>query len=166
MAASSTKSVLCFDCCCFVLLSVVWLNARKCWCSVYSPCIKLGCGPYHFHLAFAYASSWVLAHIYKIAKKITTPQWEAPYTQSVVIIWETLLLLIKPSNYHQKTWLLMELTPQWNAQLNPRSISQKPNPWPTFFKRIKGRNFNSLNVLQMVPGETTKILNRKNFSFR
>jgi hypothetical protein len=102
---------LCFDCCFFVLLSTPWPNARKCCCLVSSPCIKFECGPYGLCSAPTYASSRVWTHIYKIAKKITTPQWKTPFIGSVVIIWKTLLLLIKHSNYHQKTWLLMELTP-------------------------------------------------------
>ncbi len=138
MATSSAKCALCFDCCCSVLLSAAWPSARKCCCSASSPCIKLGCGPYRLRLAPAYASSWVLTHICKIAKKITTPQWKAPSAGNVAIIRETLLLLIEPSNYQQKTFQLMELTPRWNAQLNPHSTSKKPNPWPTFSDESEG----------------------------
>jgi hypothetical protein len=43
-----------------------------------------------------------------------------------------------------KKWLLMELTLEWNAQLNPHSISQKPNPWPTFLDESKGETLTPL----------------------
>jgi len=128
--------------------------------------LKLGCGLYCLCLALAYASSWVLTHIYKIAKKITTSQWKTPYTGSVVIIWETLLLLIKPSNYHQKNIIVDGTHSPVECQTKPTFNILEAKSMTHLFRQIKGWNSNSPNLLQMVPREATKILNNFIFSFR
>jgi hypothetical protein len=48
----------------------------------------------------------------------------------------------------------------------PTFNTQEAKSMTHLFRQIRGQNSNSPNLLQMVPGEATKKLNRNNFSFR